>query len=98
MFEYEHEFGAPVAVPFVYGRCIELIFKKQVLSPSFTHSVDGFLKDLESSNERTASISLSLSMSTAQMRIWSHLLKKSVMENFIFVQWSMLDIDNIEQN
>ena len=27
-----------------------------------------------------------------KLGIWSHLLKKSVMENFIFVQWKVFDI------
>ena len=43
---YEHEFGAPVAVPFVCRRCspakTELLFFKQILSPSIIQSVDGF--------------------------------------------------------
>ena len=38
----------------------ELLFNKQISSPSIMHSVDGFFKELGSNNERTASIPLSL--------------------------------------
>ena len=37
----------------------ELLFNKQISSPSIMHSVDGFFKELESINEGTASTSLS---------------------------------------
>ena len=30
-----------------------------------------------------------------ELRIWSHLLKKPLMENFIFVQWEMMKNDKI---
>ena len=40
----------------------ELLFNKQISSPSIMHSVDGFREDLESNNERTDSIPFSLSM------------------------------------
>ena len=40
----------------------ELLFNKQISSLSIMHFVDGFFADLESNNERTASVPLSLSM------------------------------------
>ena len=40
----------------------ESFFKKQISSPSIMDSVDAFCEDLESNNERTASIPLLLSI------------------------------------
>ena len=49
----------------------ELLFNKQISSPSTMYSVDGFLEDLESNNERTAYIFLSLSMLENVLIIWN---------------------------
>ena len=54
--EQEHEFGTFMVAT---G---ELLFNKQISSPSIMHSVHGFLEDLESNNARTASIPLTLSI------------------------------------
>ena len=40
----------------------ELLFNKQISSPSIMHSIDGLCKDLESNNECAASIRFLLSM------------------------------------
>ena len=40
----------------------ELLFNKEISSPFIMHSVDGFFEELESDNERAASIPLTLSM------------------------------------
>ena len=63
----EFEFGALVAAPLVCSRYILakhelLLMKKKKLSPSLMHSVDQLFRWMESNDECTASILLSLSM------------------------------------